>query len=470
MAQTLLLALLLIFNQIHASISHQSDEYYEVIVIGAGISGLTAAMELKKSGMKVLVIEAAERIGGRLWTVNTWGTNLELGASWIHGIENNPVFDIVRDLREPIQPTIYNAKKPNCKLESISLYDSKGRKLSKSQFNEIKKLSLEFGIYIDKIESQNNPTKMSILDAFENFCKDSQIIGERKEQLYQLSRILYSNEYGAELKDIAILEYDYINEMEALGTNAIMACGYNLVTSKMAIDLPIELNCKVNQIIYDDKGVRCLTNKGSFVSQYAVVTVPLGVLKNKDITFNPCLPKEKIDAIDTLQMGLLNKVYLFFPYTFWDRSEWIVLLPSDESADMQFDIMNSQRYFKQPVLLGFVSGDYAKKLEAWSDEEIVDSYMKVLRKIYGTNIPSPSAHLITRWGQNPLFYGSYSFLPTSKSGDNPYKWMKVSVNNKVFFAGEASSQHEPSTVYGAFMRGQEVAKAILGLAGKEIQH
>ena len=84
-------------------------ETYDVIIVGAGISGLSSAYTLNNSGVdKILVLEAADRIGGRVWTEDPWGSKMEMGASWIHGIENSPTFEMIRDMNLAIQPTIYN--------------------------------------------------------------------------------------------------------------------------------------------------------------------------------------------------------------------------------------------------------------------------------------------------------------------------------------------------------------------------
>lgn len=73
----------------------------EIIVIGAGISGLSAAKTLKTQGYKVKIIEARNRIGGRLWTSNKWqDLPVDLGASWIHGVDNNPITEIANQLKQ----------------------------------------------------------------------------------------------------------------------------------------------------------------------------------------------------------------------------------------------------------------------------------------------------------------------------------------------------------------------------------
>ena len=94
----------------------------DVVVVGAGVAGLAAARTLRDQGMRVLVLEARDRIGGRVHTVRPWGAvPLELGASWIHGLERNPVARLARNLGLDLARTDY---------ESHALYDSSGRRQS----------------------------------------------------------------------------------------------------------------------------------------------------------------------------------------------------------------------------------------------------------------------------------------------------------------------------------------------------
>ena len=79
---------------------------YDVIIIGAGISGLACAKTLHDAGKNVCVLEAKQRIGGRLYSVLDQQDVLDLGASWIHGIEHNPIWDITQNNK--IETYVYN--------------------------------------------------------------------------------------------------------------------------------------------------------------------------------------------------------------------------------------------------------------------------------------------------------------------------------------------------------------------------
>ena len=463
---------LIVFVLLHSLLFPQLNaldipKKYDVIIVGAGISGLAAAYELKKNpDIDVLVLEAGDRIGGRIWTVNPWGAKLELGASWIHGIENNPILDVVVDMGQIVQPTVYNDKCVTRKLKSTTIYDFDGNKLSQERMKLLKTLCEEFVTFLNLEAEIKAPPEHSLMDAFQHFVTQKEIKGELYHQFYQLNRILHSNEYAADFQDLSILEHDpSLMEEEEEGSNAILPYGYDLVTLKLSKNIPIELNTQVTAVTYSNQGVIFQTNKGNFEADYGIVTVPLGVLKAKAIEFIPPLPKERQSAIDLLQMGLFNKIFLCFSFPFWDNTEWITIIPPENSHAM-FDFMNLDRVSKRPILLSFVSGQFAQDLENKSDNEIVDLMMDSLKKAYGDNIPKPCSALITRWGKNPLFNGSYSYFPAVQPEGLPHQVMDPPLQERLFFGGEAFSMHENSTVFGAFMRGQQIAQRILELAGQ----
>ena len=102
----------------------------------------------------------------------------------------------------------------------------------------------------------------------------------------------------------------------------------------------------------------------------------------------------------------------------------------------------------------------AEELEELSDEALIDLIMDSLKKMYGENVPKPVSYRITRWHSDPYSYGSYSYLPVDVKV-NQRKRLAESIDNKVFFAGEAASIYFPSTVHGAFLSGVRAAYEIL---------
>ena len=437
-------------------------DLYDAIVVGAGIAGLTAASTLKKNGVeKILILEAADRIGGRVWTEDPWGTKLELGASWIHGIENSPTYQMIQDMSLPIQPTTYNGSCPTCKMKSMALYDQDGKRLTPEEMTQLSHYASDFEGYLEEINAQGKANNISFLDALNDFSIKNKLSKQMSDKLYYAIRLLTTYEFSLDLQNISANVLKLYGHSKVSGTHGIIPLGYNLLAGKLAKNLSIELNCKVEGISYDKEIVECKTAKGVFRAKNCIVTVPLGILKKNKIAFSPPLPKDTQGAIDTIDMGVFNKIYLFFPCVFWDKDvEWIESMPSPKSRDEIYDMMNYAKFCKQPILLVFTAGSFAKEVEQWSDEKTINSIMSVLKKIYGNDIPSPSSYRITRWGQDPLSLCSYS-SPGLHSDAQTYANFAAPVKNRLFFAGEATSETDCSTILGAFLTGQRAAKQVL---------
>jgi len=441
---------------------HSKTDLYDVIIVGAGISGLSAASTLKKNHVgNILILEAADRIGGRVWTEDPWGTKLEMGASWIHGIENSPTHEIIKDMHLPIQPTIYNGACPTCKMKSMALYDQDGKRLSPEEVSQLAHLASDFEDYLTEINDHGKANNLTFLDALNDFSSKNKLSKQMFDRLYFIIRLLITYEFSLDLQNISATVLKLYGHSKVSGTHGIIPMGYNLLAGKLAKNIPIEMNCAVESISYDKDIVECKTAKGVFRGKNCIVTVPLGVLKQNKIAFSPPLPKDTQGAIDTIDMGVFNKIYLFFPCIFWDKDvEWIELMPSPALRDQNYDILNYAKFCKQPILLVFTAGSFGKEVEKWSDKQTVDAIMSVLKKLYGENIPSPSSYRITRWGQDPLFLGSYS-SPGLHADTQTYTNFANPVRNLLFFAGEATSETDCSTVLGAFLTGERAAKQVL---------
>jgi len=460
-----ILPLLLIINPLFAKCQSKTD-IYDVIIVGGGVSGLSAASTLRKNGVdKILVLEAADRIGGRVWTIDPWGSKLELGASWIHGIENSPTFQIIKDMNITIEPTIYNGSCPACKMNSMALYDENGHRLTKEEIAQLQDYVEKFGKYSTDYDEKNGNNALTMRDALNNFSKENNLSKVMSNRLHYTLDLLVTHEVALDLDKIALSTTKIYGQSQVSGTNAIIPLGYNLLAAKLAKNISLELNCSVTGILYDKEIIECTTSKGTYRTKNCIVTVPLGVLKKDKIAFSPSLPNITQEAISKLDVGIFNKIYLLFPCVFWDHDvEWIEQISSSEKPNHIYDILNFGKYCKQPILLAFTAGTFGQEVEKWSDTKTVDSVMAMLKKIYGNEIPSPTSYRITRWGQDPLTFCSYS-SPGLYANAQTYANFATPVKDRLYFAGEATSKTDPSTVLGAFTSGERAAKQILNKMG-----
>ena len=417
----------------------------KIIVVGAGVSGLAAAKRLNKQGFEVTVLEARDRIGGRVYTNRDLGTALDLGASWIHGVKRNPLTKISNKLK--LERLVTN-------FDSGVTYDFAGKELTEAEEQEIEKLAND---YFRQVEIFRNT---SFTDTSLKNILDDHITNFTDTQIRNLNFALNSNvegEYAASLSKLSAFNFDSGSGFR--GNDVVFPNGYDAIPNYLAEGLNIQLNKVVTEIDYSEAQIIIKGNDFEENADAVVVTVPLGVLKAGSIKFNPSLPEKKQDAIDKLEMGTLNKLYLQFETAFWgsEEGEFISYIP-EENGRWTY-ALNMQEYINQPILAMFTSADYTAQLEELTDQEIIDDAMAVLRTIYGDAIPNPSGSLITRWGKDPYSLGSYLAFGVGSSPKD-IKELAKPIGKKVFFAGEATNRRYHSTVHGAYLSGLRVAKQV----------
>lgn len=125
--------------------------------------------------------------------------------------------------------------------------------------------------------------------------------------------------------------------------------------------------------------------------------------------------------------------------------------------------MSFKRAAQLPVLLGFNAADYGRKIEAWSDEQIVASAMKTLKTIFGANIPQPIDWQVTRWASDPFARGAYSYHALG-STPRMRDALASSLSRRLFFAGEATNRDHFGTAHGAYLSGLQAARDVLSIS------
>ena len=438
--------LLLSFNSV-VSLSQE-----RILVVGAGFAGLKAAKDLHEEGYDVTVLEARNRVGGRIYTDRSTGIAFDMGASWIHGLNNNPITALANQIGAPLSSkTQYDNFKeydydgtPNpLTAEQDEEFERWMNQTSKRAFNKREKVSFK-----TKIEEAWNDGDFDYLD--------------NRRQLDYLVNVYLEHEFAA---DVSTLSAQSWWEGEDLtGGDKVFPNGYDQLTNHLAQSLDIRLNTVVTDVAYNSSGVTITTSNGTFSGDRAVITLPIGVLKSGDVSFTPQLPNAKRNAINNMEMSALNKVWMIFPHAFWDVDKQIIGYIGEGAQSKHFA---EWYYFDEVaqgnVLLGFNAGEYGEEIENHSDQEIIDEAMDTLRVIYGNNIPEPTDYVISRWKSDPYAKGSYASLGEKSVAKTDRNRLRSAVNNRLFFAGEHTSSEYPATTQGAYLEGEAAANAIKSL-------
>ncbi len=423
-----------------------------VLVIGAGISGLAAANNLSRQGYNVTVLEARDRIGGRIWTSRVWDDiPVDLGASWIHGTQRNPLTDLADEVGA--------VRSQTTNYDNSVVYDTNGTVLNSDSEEEMYELFEQLAAIVEN----NAERHQTLAEAIQTSNLWHSLNSRQQQQVLHLINTTIEHEFSGSYRELSAYNLD---DAEAYnGGDVIFPNGYGQLTDFLASGLDIRLNQIVQKISHSPEGVIVRSNQGEFSADRVVVTLPIGVLKSGQVNFEPPLPQTKQQAISAIGSGLLNKLFLRFPYPFWDTNTEIINWISQEHGRWN-EWLNVAFYIDKPVLLGFNAADYAKKTEGWSDEEIIEDAMAVLRTIYGRNIPQPESWQLTRWHRDPYALGAYSFNGISDgipASIRSRQALAQPINQRLFFAGEATSEDFPATVHGAYISGLIAAEQISDL-------
>ncbi|MEU9047625.1 MULTISPECIES: NAD(P)/FAD-dependent oxidoreductase [unclassified Kitasatospora] len=419
----------------------------KVIVVGAGISGLGAARYLADKGQDVSVLEARDRIGGRVWTSRQWsGVPLDLGASWIHGVDGNPVTDLAKQA---------GARTVVTDPESATDYASDGQELSDAQTQALRRWQQDTAKALSTFQGDDNQDA-AVRDVVQN-ALGWPSLSDPDKALVSFALNDYEHEYAGSVDQMSGLYFD--DDAKIKGKDVLFPDGYGAVTDHLAKGLPVRTGQVVKQIDWTSDGVTVTTDKGTFQADHVVVTLPLGVLQSGAVAFGPGLPADKQAAIGKLGMGVLDKCYLRFPKVFWADTDWLMYVPDLGHYGQWAQWINVARPTGQPVLLGFNAADFARTIENWSDNQIVDSAMATLKTIFGNDIPAPTEYQITRWASDPYALGSYSFNELGSTPDMRDQ-LAAAIDGRVHFAGEATSRQSFATVHGAYLSGVRAAKEI----------
>jgi len=421
------------------------EKVYDVLVIGAGMSGIAAADFLDDKGLSVLILEARDRIGGRVWTMY-WDEaekQIDLGASWIHGTTNNPITKIAEDHGIELLET---------DMDSRVILGANGEWIDDYTENEIDSLYTQFQEYMWYFaETVNKDTSVKVAE--ENFINLRNLSEEQKNQLRFIINADLEHDEAADVFDLS-LTTDIGKPFG--GLEVIFPDGYLQILDTLDDGLDIRLEHVVSKVEYDDQGVTVTTNQGTFDAKYVISTLPIGVLKAESVEFSPPLPAAKQQAIDRIGMGLMNKLYLIFEDDFWDDVTLLNYVSSDGGSMWEFLNLN---VLGEPILLGFTVGEHARQLEKLSDEEIVADAMSILRNMYGDETLEPLDYVRTKWASDPYAIGAYSYSHVGVTKSD-YTALAEPVMDRVFFAGEATIMDHTATVHGAYLSGIREAQQI----------
>lgn len=441
-----------------ALVAGEKSQTADVLIIGAGAAGLAAARELVAAGRTVIVLEARDRIGGRVWTERCWSdAPIDLGASWIHGHLNNPLTALTEQFDIATKASDFN---------STAAYDDRGRRLTPAEVGRVLAVYGDLQRGIRELKREASAAKVvpaanaigTLAAAVERWQTRGSLSDADRALQRRVLRNFIEIDWAADADVLAFPGFDDGEEFG--GQQRAFPQGYGGIIDRLAKGLDIRLKTPIVSIEHGGDRVTIETSGGAFEAERAIVTVPLGVLKSGTIRFSPELPEAKRGAIERLGMGLLNKVALRFDAPFWPERDILAFL--SDRAEIWPDVFNYRRINGQPVLVAFKSGRSARADEDRTDDENVQLLLAQLRSAFGDQVGALTGSLVTRWASDRWAGGSYSFIRAgSSSADRDA--LAEPVGQRLYFAGEATHRDHASTVHGAYLSGQREGRRVLAL-------
>jgi monoamine oxidase len=415
----------------------------DALIVGGGIAGLTAARHLTEAGLRVTLLEARERLGGRIYTHSTGDFPVELGAEFVHG-RPEEILSLAAEGAMPIIPIQgrFRRKINGEWAEAGNLMEKIDRLFGNLPTEEPDE---SFQYYLDR-SGEDDDVKQHALRYVEGFhAADPSLISAR------------SLRRDSEAEEAIEGDHQY---RVANGYESLVRTVADRIDRKLC---DIVMNAPVNEIAWRQGQVIARAGLTEYLASRAIVTLPLGVLKTNSVVFSPALP-EKQNAMSFLEMGPVVRVSLCFQEKFWDRDPEMAELSFLFTDDSQFPTWWTSNPLPYPILTGWAAGPNAGAHTGRSKDEIVGSAVQSLARIMRIAEPELRRQMTESfmhdWQEDPFSRGAYSYAAVG--GIGAARKLAEPVAGTLFFAGEATnSDGYNGTVHGAIATGLRAAKELL---------
>jgi polyamine oxidase len=426
-----------------------------VVVVGAGMSGLAAANALVNAQVECVVVEARERIGGRLETVDLLGVPVDMGGSWIHHPRGNPI----RAFAGHVGVSCHDGNP----LPALGGFDcAEGRRLSPDEVAASLRLQFEgFPAAVPGLRATLG-SDASVAQGIEAFIARAGLIASPARRARQALRAMIEAD-AADHSDRQSLRWLW-NEVEYEGNlfGDLPAGGYRSLVDAMASGLDVQLGFDATEIVLSADGVAVRSEDGAAEEgSHAVVTLPLGVLEAGTTRFSPALPADRVAAIERLGFGCYEKVALVFDRPFWREAglSHMMLFPHDpdEAALWVFDL---DAFGDGPALVCHLFASTAGHVVDATLDEAAAWVEDMLGQALGARCPSPSAAAVSSWANDACTRGAYTHIPPGAvPGD--VELLGEPIGGRLLFAGEHTQSARLGYADGAMSSGIREAKRLL---------
>lgn len=442
---------------------------YDVILIGAGYAGLTATRELRKAGKNVLLLEARDRVGGRVWTQRFEdGSYVDLGGAWVgptqdrlyalareFGIETFKTYDEGRStqfFRGKVKR--YKGLIPPLPIGALLSLDRAIKKLDKLA----KTVNLDEPWTTPNARQFDAMTLASWMNGQMNFDVAKQFFKIAAEAIWAADpaeiSLLHAMFYTKSCRNL-----DTLMNVKNGAQEERFVGGAQTIADRIAATFPdrIVLTAPVNAILQEENRVSVVTEKATYQAKRVIVTVP-PALHNR-IDFQPLLPAQRAQLIQRMPMGAVWKCYGVYDKPFW-RDQGLNGLAATPDGHVTVTFDNSPKDGSQGVMMGFVLGNQAKEFTTMSDEDRKRSALHSFATFFGPEALKPVRYLDHSFMNEEWSRGCYAGLM------GPGVWTSLGSAlrqpvGRIHWAGTETATIWNGYIEGAIRSGERVAQEVM---------